>query len=71
MLKKFPSDEINNTKIVLFFLSRASTHQSFVLIFYSYMHKSTRFFSLELCVGFSIFMVFFSKMHRPFDFKMP
>ena len=29
MLKNFPSDKINGTKNVLFFLSRAPTHQSF------------------------------------------
>ena len=29
MLKKFPSDKINGTKNVLFFLSRAPTHHSF------------------------------------------
>ena len=29
MLKKFPSDKINVTKNVLFFLSRAPTHHSF------------------------------------------
>ena len=29
MLKKFPSDKTNDTKNVLFFLSRAPTHHSF------------------------------------------
>ena len=29
MLKKIPSDKINGTKIALFFLLRAPTHQSF------------------------------------------
>ena len=29
ILKKFPSDKINGTKSVLFFLSRAPTHHSF------------------------------------------
>ena len=29
MLKNFPSDKINGTKNVLFFLSRAQTHHSF------------------------------------------
>ena len=29
MLKNFPSDKINGTKIALFFVSRAPTHHSF------------------------------------------
>ena len=29
MLKTFPSDKINGAKTALFFLSRATTHQSF------------------------------------------
>ena len=29
MLKKFPSDKVNGTKNALFFLSRATTDQSF------------------------------------------
>ena len=29
MLKKFPSDKINDTKNALFFLSQAPTHHSF------------------------------------------
>ena len=55
MLKKNPSDKMNGTKNVLFFLSRAPTHHSFTLICDSYMSWSTRFFSLKLCLGFSIF----------------
>ena len=30
MLKKYPSDKINSTKNVLFFLSRALTHHRFI-----------------------------------------
>ena len=31
MLKKIPSDKINGTKNILFFLSRAPAHHSFIL----------------------------------------
>ena len=37
MLKKRPSDKINDTKNALFFPSRASTHDSFLLTCDSYM----------------------------------
>ena len=42
MLKKFPSDKINGTKNVLFFLSRAPTHHSLTLnlwLLYEMKHK--------------------------------
>ena len=42
MLKKFPSDKINGTKNVLFFLSRAPTHHSFTFnlrFLYELKHK--------------------------------
>ena len=61
------------------FLSRALTHYSFIFIYDSYMNWSTKFISLKLCVGFSIFyfvsfslkfIFLFNKMHGLFDFKM-
>ena len=63
MLKKTPSDKINDTKYALFFLSRAPTHHSFTF--------NLRF-SLRLFVGFLIFdsvsfllkfIFLFNKMH--------
>ena len=42
ILKKFPSDKINGTKSVLFFLSRAPTHHSFTFnlrFLYDLKHK--------------------------------
>ena len=42
MLKKVPSDKINGTKNVLFFLSRAPTHHSFsfnLQFLYELKHK--------------------------------
>ena len=42
MLKKFPSNKINGTKNVLFFLSRAPSHHSFTLnlqFLYELKHK--------------------------------
>ena len=55
-----------------FFLSQVPTHHSFTLICDSYMCWSTRFVSLKLCVGFSVFdsdsfllkfIFLFNKMH--------
>ena len=77
-LKSFPSDKINCTKNVLFFLSRGPTYHSFIVICDSYMSRSTRFAALKMCVGFYIldsvsfllkFVFLFNKMHRLFDFK--
>ena len=76
MLKKFPSDIINGTKNVLFFLSRPPT--PLLLIWVSYKSWSTKFISLKLCLGFSIFdsvsfllkfIFLFNKLHGLFDFK--
>ena len=42
MLKKFPSDKINDTKNALFFLSRAPTHDNFTFnlrFLYELKHK--------------------------------
>ena len=69
MSKKFPWDKIKGTKNALFFLSRAPTNHSFT---------STKFVSLKLCVGFSIFdsisfllkfIFLLNKKHELFDFK--
>ena len=54
ILKKFPSDKISVTKNTLSFLW-TSTHHKFTLIHDSYMSWSTRFASLKMSVGFSIF----------------
>ena len=51
ILKQFPSEKINGAKNAPFFLSRAPTHHSWFL----YGLGSTRFVSLKLCVGYSIF----------------
>ena len=76
MLKNFPSDKISATKNALLFLSRAQLITVLLLICDSYM--STRFVSVKLCVGFSIFdsvpfllkfIFLFNKMHGLFDFK--
>ena len=79
MLKKFLLDKINVAKNAFFFLSWAATHRSFTFIIYdSYMSWSTRFVSLNLCVGFPIFdsvffllkpILLFNKMRGLFDFK--
>ena len=78
ILKKFLSDKINRTKNGLFLLLQAPTHHSFTFICDSCMSWSTRFASLEQCVGFSIlnsvllslkFIFSLNKMHGFFDFK--
>ena len=75
ILKQFPSEKINGTKNAPFFLSRAPTHHSWFL----YGLGSTRFVSLKLCVGYSIFdsvpfllkfIHLLNNMHERFDFKM-
>ena len=62
MLKKFPSDKINDTKNTSFFLSRAQTHHSFTFNLRFLYELKTTFVSLKLCGGFSTF-------HGLFDFK--
>ena len=61
-----------------FFLSRAPIITVLLLTCFSYMIWGTRFFSLKLCMGFSIFnsvsfllkfIVFFNKKHGHVDFK--
>ena len=79
---------MNGTKNALFFLSQAPTHHSFTFnlrFLFELKHKvglsrSTRFVSLKLSVGISIFDSFpflfkfiflYNKMHELFDFKTP
>ena len=56
MLKKFPSDKINGTKYVLFFLLRAPTHHSFTFNFlnlrFLYELKHKVLFSKTVCLIF-------------------
>ena len=79
MLKKFPSNKINAKKCTIF--SFASPNSSvLLLICNSYTSWSTRFISLKLCLGFSIFnsvssllkfIFLINKKHALFDFKTP
>ena len=76
MLKKFPSDKINGTKNVLFFLLRAPTYHSFIFdLRFSYEHKvrlsnTVLDFSIFDSVLFLLkFICLFNKMHGLFDFK--
>ena len=79
MLKKIPLEKMNVTKNALFFLSQAPTYRSFTFdLRFLYELKHTRFDSLKLCVGFSIFdsvsfllkfIFLFKKIHGLFDFK--
>ena len=55
MLKKFSLVKINGTNNALFFLSRAPTHTVLLVVCNFYMSWSTRFVSIKLCVGCSIF----------------
>ena len=83
ILKKFRLDKINGAKNTLLFLSRAPTRKNcdvLLLICDSYMIWRTRFVSLKLCVGFSIFdfvafllkfTFLFDKIHGLFDLKTP
>ena len=78
MLKKIPSDKINGTKMPSFFFRKLQFITDLLLICDSYMSWSTRFVSLKLCVGFSIFdsvsfllkfIFLFNKMHGLLNFK--
>ena len=77
LLKKFPLDKISGTKIPSFFCE-LQVITVLVLICGFYMSWYTRFISLKLCVGFSIFdsvslllkfIYLFNKKHVLFDFK--
>ena len=61
-----------------FFFRELQIITALLLIYNSYMSWNTRFVSLKLCVGFSIFdslsfllkfIFLFNKMHELFDFK--
>ena len=54
-LKKFPSDKTNVTKNALFFFRGPQLITVLLSIRKYYTSWSTSFFSLKLCVGFSIF----------------
>ena len=78
MLKKFPSDKINGTKMPSFFFRELQLITVLLLICDSYMSRSTRFVSLKLCMGFPIFnsvpfllkfIFLFNKMHELLGFK--
>ena len=78
MLKTFPSDKINGTKNVPFFLSRAPAHHSFTFDL-RFLHELKHKVRLsKTVVGFPIldsvsfllkFIFLFNKMHGLFDFK--
>ena len=55
MLKKFPSIKINSTKNPLIFFRELQVITVLLLVSDSYMSWSTRFVSLNMCEGFSIF----------------
>ena len=76
--KIFSLDKINDTKDALFFFLELQITTVLLLICDSYMSWSTRFLSLKLCVGFSLFdsvsfllnfIYLFNKMYGLFDFK--
>ena len=78
MLEKLPSDKINGTKNALFFYRELQLIAVLLLIWDCYMSWSTRFISVKLCVGFSIFdsvsislkfILLFNKIRGLFDFK--
>ena len=77
MLKKLSLDKISRKKIPFLF-GELQLITVLLLICNSYMSCSTRFVSLKLYVGFSIFnfvlfllkfIFMFNKMHGIFDFK--
>ena len=55
ILKKFPSDKIKGTKMPSSFFCEFQLITVLLLICNSYMSWSTRFLSLKLCMGFSVF----------------
>ena len=78
MLKKFPSDKINGTKNVLFFLSWAPTHHRFTFslrLLSELKHKVLpsktvcEIFDFESVSLLLKFIFLFNKMHGLFDFK--
>ena len=81
MLQTFPSDKIKATKNALIFIFQPPAHHSFTFslqFLYIAKAQASRFVSLKLCVGFSIFdpassllkLIFLlNKMYGLFDFK--
>ena len=81
MLKKIPSDELNDAKNACFFLSQAPIHHSFTFnlrFLYELKHKVRLTKTVGGRGGFSIFhsvlflskfIFLFSKMHGLFHFK--
>ena len=76
--KKIPMDKMNVTKIHSFFFHELQLITVLLLIRNSYTSQSTRFISLKLFIGFSIFgsvpfllkfTFLFNKKHGLFDFK--
>ena len=55
MLKKLPLDKVNVTKNALFFFNELQLITVLLSIHNFYRRWGTRFISLKLCVGFSIF----------------
>ena len=55
ILKKSPSDKIKGTKMPSSFFCEFQLITVLLLICNSYMSWSTRFLSLKLCMGFSVF----------------
>ena len=77
-VKKIPFQQNKQYKNTFFFFCKLPLITVLLLIWDSYMSWSTRFVSLKLCVGFSIFdsvsfslkfIFLFKKMHGLFDFK--
>ena len=69
MLTKFPSDKINGTKNALFFIWRALTDYSFLLVCDSYMILKVRV-SKNFCgILISSFIFLFIKMHSSLTLK--
>ena len=77
MLKKFPSEKVNDTKNALFFLLRAPTHYSFTFNL-SFLYKQKHKIRLSKTVGgiyrfrfvfIKVYIFLFNKMCELFDFK--
>ena len=58
VLKKIPLDKIKATKNALFFLLQKPTHYSFTFNLWFLCELNTRFGSLKVRMGFSIFKVY-------------
>ena len=78
MLKKIAPDKTNGTKNAIYFFREPQLITVLLLICDSFTSWSTRFVSLKVCVGFSIFdsvsfllkfICLFKKINGLFDFK--